>query len=295
MALKHCVALTLLAACDIDITYQVDRPIALVPDSSWSDDDIQAVARAAKCWETGFGVPFTFDASSTDQRLDIGFDKLACVGERNGGLYSPPAQIDLCPIEIVQPRIFGTYDHATARADIIFVIALHELGHSIGILWHGDGNDSVMGGEVAIIALGSYSTGANSVPTFSAEDVALFEKANGHHTNACNGELVVSHAGALECACKQTCEPDMFEPNGIRLAPLNQKGSWDLKLCNEERDLFTIRIAAHVRVETTCVARITFTRDSERFDQPEFDALPGDSLAIESYAIGNCSYRLVLE
>ncbi|HEY5921144.1 MAG TPA: hypothetical protein VIV11_05715 [Kofleriaceae bacterium] len=297
MALKRWLVVVALGACDLNVTFTVDRPIALVPDPSWSDEDVQSVARAAKCWETQFGVPFTFDASPTDQRIDIGFDKIVCIGANKGGQYSPPAQIDLCPVDLVQPRLFAYFDHAAARADIIFIVVLHELGHSIGILGHADSDLAVMGGQTALSALAAGYTQIPRTTAFTPEDVALFEKANGHRASPCSGEAVAARFGGepVGCYCAVPCEPDVFEPNNNRGARIDRTGSWELQLCNDEYDYFSIEINARVRVESSCGPRVTFTRDSARYDQLEFDARVDDFLMIRRDGFGLCDYRLVVE
>ena len=303
---------SLLASAACNLTFDVDRPIALVA-PSWNDADREAVSRAVTCWNQQFGVPLTLDSSTTDQQVAIDFNELICIGGRTGGQFSPPDRIDVCPVELLQPRVFPFLENEAARADILFLVLIHELGHVVGILDHASDPDAVMGGNGALIDLANNDIGFVAIPAFSDQDRDLFEHANGSRTGSCTGNVVAVVDGQLatpelgilvkpvECSCQVECAPDEFEPNGITdpAAMLPATGTFELRTCDHDVDRFKVTAAAHVRIENEecdlTMSVFAAGNTSFMFFLTEADVMPGDTITVSERRIGVCNYRLVLE
>jgi len=285
------------------ITFDIDEPIAVVPDSSWSEADVQALHRAVACWQQQFGVPFTFDEGAANQRIAVGYDKLTCIGN-DGGQFMPPGQIDICPIDLLQPRAFPTVKGANADADILFIVLLHELGHAAGILGHASDQEAVMGHAVSLTFLASYGyLKTTDKSAFNDEDRAIFIDANGAYTGTCGGsDPVAGKSGSvdpIECKCPNGCSPDELEPNDVFPRPLAQKRAYDLNLCDSERDRFQMSLSARVRIESsTCGLTMAYhdtAAVTTTYGLVDVMAKAGDLLTLQHPQFGVCDYRLVIE
>jgi hypothetical protein len=214
----------MLAACAACARFDLDSPIALAPDPSWSEHDVATLAAAASCWRHAFGIPFVVDRASTeDQQVIVRYNDLAC---ESAGHYTPGlvATIDVCPLVLHQPG----YNFP------LFTTLLHELGHASGIRSEGKGRLSAMGqafqgNDASSFVFPSFTTAL----AFSDEDVEMLSAETSPPGGDCAGRMLLETDDASDLACfclLDACPPDAFEPDlGRRL--LLAPGTLTRSLC----------------------------------------------------------------
>jgi hypothetical protein len=308
VVLTRAALLVALGGCNV--TFDLDEPIAILPGSSWSQADVQTLHRAVSCWQKQFGVPYTFDADAANQHIEVGYSDLTCLGN-DGGQFMPPAQIDVCPIELLQPRAYPTLDSSAARDDILFIVLVHELGHAAGILRHAADPDAVMSHAGSLTFLASIQVNTFTTrDAFTDADRAMFVDANGEYTPTCASDPLAlrnvyydgeEHIEPVECFCPTACPPpDELEPNDWSYRRVSERRAYDLTLCDDERDLLQIDISARVRIESSSCG-LTMRYQSGGFTGPvtyglvDVMATNGDMIELEHPQIGVCEYRLVVE
>jgi len=126
-------------ACSGCARFDPGETIQLIPDSTWTDSQVETLAQAASCWNLRFGVQFEVAPEATaSQVVNVELNDFTCL--TSAGRFTPGqvAQIDLCP-PAHWPSPMDDLDVA------MFAVLVHELGHAAGIRDEGKLPESVMG------------------------------------------------------------------------------------------------------------------------------------------------------
>jgi len=159
-------------------TLDVEQPIALVPDSDWSDEDRDILASAADCWNKEFGTHLTVGASDTImQQVRVRFSDFVCLYAAGRTEPTLPVSVDVCPVEYIFAVDCSSYNRKEQcqkekNEEHLFSVLLHELGHVLNIRSHADKPGSVMSADF------SQRSGGLIPRRFSEEDHRLFEESN---------------------------------------------------------------------------------------------------------------------
>jgi hypothetical protein len=203
--------LLVLAGCE---RFDLDRPIDVIPASSWSELERETLVASANCWRLEFGIDFEVRSHPIhDQAVYFDFDTLACWD--SGGRYLPgdlpgdPAHDSICPLSDIQAAGYPN------PASALFAIGTHELGHAlnIGDVFDASTHDdeelvAVMGGNDAVALAWPCVTSrmyADCGPAFQAFDQQVLSAANPtfEPTPACaNVELVPDATTTVACGCR---------------------------------------------------------------------------------------------
>ena len=153
------------------------EPIDLVVGDGLDATQEQAVGRAARCWNLGFGTKMKATRTPVEeQQVPVEVTPLACM-EGNGGITVsvPRREMHICP-GIEKPSNF-------------FGMIVHELGHVLNIWEHVDDDYAVM----------NPSSAGGPMQVFTDTDRRAFEEANGPLRTNC-AKLGLSFFSG-ECVC----------------------------------------------------------------------------------------------
>ncbi len=172
--------LALAAGCAANV--RVDEPIALLPESSWSDAQVAALQHAAECWNLQFGTQLVLRPRPTvEQQVRVLFNDFVCAIATSLTETGPPSlSIYVCPLE---------HFENTDRTAHLFRALIHEMGHVLNIHREGQQTGSIM-------AYGSI------YDEFTREDRELFSEANpGVVLHGACADVRIDHA-TLTCRCE---------------------------------------------------------------------------------------------
>jgi len=178
----------LLAACS---TLDVAQPIDLVAGADWQPWEIQLLGSAAQCWNLRYATKLQVTQSPRSvQQVAVSYSDFICLYAR--GVTEPglPVQVYLCPSRYAS-------ELRSVQERILFVLALHELGHVLNIRYHSDDANSVMAAGDA--------EGNVYMPVpdgFTDGDTRLFNEANpGFEPSPPGCSPVAIHTFPFGCVC----------------------------------------------------------------------------------------------
>ena len=160
-----------LAACQL---VDASEPVALVPDSDWSELEVRMLRRAAECWNFGFGTRLRVGrGSDVRQKVRHTFNEYACFFGAGVTELGPQVQVHLCDryrnvMSSINPEYSTTTDHYRV---FLFQTMAHELGHVLNIHEHANDPEALMSiGDQDLFWYGEHD--------WAGEDRYLFAEAN---------------------------------------------------------------------------------------------------------------------
>ena len=148
-------------------TLDVAQPIDLVPGADWQPWEIQLLGSAARCWNLRYATRLQVTQSPRSvQQVGVSYSDFICLYARGVTEPNLPVRVYLCPSR------YASGDRSVQER-ILFVLALHELGHVLNIRYHSDDPNAVMAaGDVEGNVYMPVPAG------FTDEDSRLFREVN---------------------------------------------------------------------------------------------------------------------